>query len=135
MLLIFHFKTNDELKSSKSPFRNKRSIFSWISDQPQVDATLVSAVAIMAGGIATAVVPFFTQYWHFIAYCVPFATGVGMMMSFPDLLTEETNCSMLRRPPIGCLRRIIWPGKIVECLRNSAHFYGDWRTRWVAICW
>ncbi|PAV78646.1 hypothetical protein WR25_12817 [Diploscapter pachys] len=51
----------------------------WISDQPQVDATLVSAVAIMAGGIATAVVPFFTQYWHFIAYCVPFATGVAFL--------------------------------------------------------
>ncbi|KAE9413257.1 hypothetical protein Angca_006266, partial [Angiostrongylus cantonensis] len=61
----------------------------WIADRPQVDALLVSNVALMVAGIATCMVPFFTEFWHFIVFCIPFATGVACFAALRSVICVD----------------------------------------------
>ncbi|VDM59791.1 unnamed protein product [Angiostrongylus costaricensis] len=63
--------------------------FGWIADRPQVDALLVSNVAVMVAGIATCMVPFFTEFWHFIVFCIPFATGVACFAALRSVICVD----------------------------------------------
>lgn len=51
--------------------------FRVVADHPKVDPLMVSNVALIIGGLATALIPFFTKFWMFALYCIPFAFGVG----------------------------------------------------------
>ncbi|CAD6187578.1 unnamed protein product [Caenorhabditis auriculariae] len=58
----------------------------WIADRPQVDALFVSNVAIIGAGLATAAVPFYSAYWHFVAFCLPFACGVACFAALRSVI-------------------------------------------------
>jgi hypothetical protein len=49
----------------------------WIADRPAVDALMVSNIFITLAGIATACIPLFTNFPMYIAFCFPFAFGLG----------------------------------------------------------
>ncbi|KJH40397.1 hypothetical protein DICVIV_13652 [Dictyocaulus viviparus] len=66
-----------------------RIVCGWIADRPQVDALLVSNLALIAAGIATCSVPFFTEFWHFIAFCIPFATGVACFAALRSVICVD----------------------------------------------
>lgn len=61
----------------------------WIADQPQVDALMVTNVAVVGAGIATALVPFFGAYWHFIAFCLPFAVGAACFAALRSVIIVD----------------------------------------------
>lgn len=54
-----------------------RVLCGLVSDHPAVDPLMVSNVALIAGGLATVLVPFADSFFWFALYCVPFAFGVG----------------------------------------------------------
>ncbi|GMR45268.1 hypothetical protein PMAYCL1PPCAC_15463, partial [Pristionchus mayeri] len=61
----------------------------YIADRPQADALLVSSVALTLAGASTMAVPFFTAYWMFIAYCIPFAVGAACFAALRTVVCAE----------------------------------------------
>uniref|UniRef100_A0A8R1E3V7 MFS domain-containing protein n=1 Tax=Caenorhabditis japonica TaxID=281687 RepID=A0A8R1E3V7_CAEJA len=61
----------------------------YIADQPQVSALVVNNVALMMAGLATMTVPFYTEYWHFLVFCVPFSIGVACFAALRSVIVLE----------------------------------------------
>ncbi|VDN59793.1 unnamed protein product [Dracunculus medinensis] len=60
-----------------------------ISDLPSVDPLMVSNLAVIAGGIATMLVPLFTHYWMYLAYTVPFALAIACFSALRSVICVE----------------------------------------------
>ncbi|CAJ0954180.1 unnamed protein product, partial [Mesorhabditis belari] len=60
-----------------------------ISDSPKVDSLWVSNAGLILAGLATMAVPLFTQYWHFIAFCFPFAFGVACFAALRSVICVD----------------------------------------------
>ncbi|CAI5455108.1 unnamed protein product [Caenorhabditis angaria] len=61
----------------------------YIADRPQVSALLVNNIALFLAGIATLTVPFYTEYWHFIAFTIPFSVGVACFAALRSVICLE----------------------------------------------
>ncbi|TMS37058.1 hypothetical protein L596_004075 [Steinernema carpocapsae] len=60
-----------------------------IADHPSVDPLVVSNAAVIIGGVATICVPFLSEFWMFVAYCVPFAFGVACFAALRSVICVE----------------------------------------------
>ncbi|KAK0397515.1 hypothetical protein QR680_002151 [Steinernema hermaphroditum] len=60
-----------------------------ISDHPSVDPLMVSNWAVIIGGLATIGVPFLSEFWMFLVYCVPFAFGVACFAALRSVICVE----------------------------------------------
>jgi predicted MFS family arabinose efflux permease len=49
----------------------------WLADRQWADCLIIQNVALITGGIATAMVPLFTTYALLAAYCCVFGTCMG----------------------------------------------------------
>lgn len=54
-----------------------------------VDSLVVSNVAVILGGLATALIPFGTKFWMFVLYCIPFALGVACFAALRSVICVE----------------------------------------------
>ncbi|CAB3401066.1 unnamed protein product [Caenorhabditis bovis] len=61
----------------------------YIADRPEVSALLVNNIALIFAGIATFTVPWYTEYWHFLIFCVPFAIGVACFAALRSIICLE----------------------------------------------
>ena len=50
----------------------------WLADRPWADCLVIQNVALILGGVATAMVPLFTTYGLLVAYCCVFGSCMGM---------------------------------------------------------
>ncbi|KAI6241677.1 hypothetical protein M3Y99_00328900 [Aphelenchoides fujianensis] len=63
-----------------------RVLCGWISDHPRVDPLVVSNVAVISGGVATMVLPYFDSFTAFAIYCIPFASGVASFAALRSVI-------------------------------------------------
>lgn len=61
----------------------------YIADQPQVSALVVNNIALIMAGLATMTVPLYTEYWHFLVFCVPFSIGVACFAALRSVIVLE----------------------------------------------
>lgn len=54
-----------------------------------VDPLVVSNIAVISGGLATVLIPFGTEFWMFVLYCVPFALGVACFAALRSIICVE----------------------------------------------
>uniref|UniRef100_A0A915DRB6 Major facilitator superfamily (MFS) profile domain-containing protein n=1 Tax=Ditylenchus dipsaci TaxID=166011 RepID=A0A915DRB6_9BILA len=66
-----------------------RVLCGLIADHPKVDPLVVSNIAVILGGLATALAPFLTTFWMFAVYCVPFAFGVACFAALRSIICVE----------------------------------------------
>ncbi|CAJ0584524.1 unnamed protein product, partial [Mesorhabditis spiculigera] len=60
-----------------------------ISDSPDIDSSLVSAIALMGAGSIMVAVPLFSHYWNFIAFTVPFAFGIACFAALRSVMCVD----------------------------------------------
>ncbi|UMM44139.1 hypothetical protein L5515_019364 [Caenorhabditis briggsae] len=61
----------------------------YIADRPEVSALVVNNIALILAGLATMTVPFYTAYWHFLAFCFPFSVGVACFAALRSVIVLE----------------------------------------------
>uniref|UniRef100_A0A7E4ZSD8 MFS domain-containing protein n=1 Tax=Panagrellus redivivus TaxID=6233 RepID=A0A7E4ZSD8_PANRE len=61
----------------------------YIADHPKVDPLIVTNISLILAGIATILVPFATEFWHYIAYCVVFAIGVACFAALRSIVVVD----------------------------------------------
>ncbi|CAI2355779.1 unnamed protein product [Caenorhabditis sp. 36 PRJEB53466] len=61
----------------------------YIADRPEVSALVVNNIALILAGLATMTVPFYTEYWHFLVYCIPFSIGVACFAALRSVIVLE----------------------------------------------
>lgn len=66
-----------------------RVLCGYISDHPKVDPLIVSNIALIIGGIATAFAPLLNQLWMFAIYCFPFAFGAASFAALRSIICVE----------------------------------------------
>ncbi|CAK5080322.1 unnamed protein product [Meloidogyne enterolobii] len=66
-----------------------RVLCGYISDHPKVDPLIVSNIALIIGGIATAIAPLLNQLWMFAIYCFPFAFGAASFAALRSIICVE----------------------------------------------
>lgn len=66
-----------------------RIICGIISDHPKMSALQVSNVASIIAGGSMMLVPFCTELWHFVLFCVPFSAGVACFAALRSVICVE----------------------------------------------
>lgn len=66
-----------------------RVLCGFVSDHPSVDPLAVSNLALILGGIATALAPLLDQLWMFALYCFPFAFGAASFAALRSIICVE----------------------------------------------
>uniref|UniRef100_A0A1I7V3J2 MFS domain-containing protein n=2 Tax=Caenorhabditis tropicalis TaxID=1561998 RepID=A0A1I7V3J2_9PELO len=61
----------------------------YIADRPDVSALVVNNIALIMAGLATMTVPFYTAYWQFLVFCVPFSIGVACFAALRSVIVLE----------------------------------------------
>lgn len=60
-----------------------------IADRPEMSALQVSNIATIIAGISMLFVPFCTELWHYIVFCVPFSAGVACFAALRSVICVE----------------------------------------------
>ena len=58
-----------------------RVVCGWVSDKPEVDAILVNIIALIAGGVATCLIPFINSVFLLYAYALTFGFSIAVFAS------------------------------------------------------
>ncbi|CAI2352781.1 unnamed protein product [Caenorhabditis sp. 36 PRJEB53466] len=66
-----------------------RIICGAISDHPKLSALQVSNIASIIAGTSMLFVPFCTEFWHYMAFCVVFAAGVACFAALRSVIAVE----------------------------------------------
>ncbi|CAL2043897.1 unnamed protein product [Caenorhabditis brenneri] len=60
-----------------------------IADHPTMSALQVSNIATIIAGISMLFVPFCTELWHYIVFCIPFSAGVACFAALRSVICVE----------------------------------------------
>lgn len=66
-----------------------RILCGWISDRPQANALMINNAALIAAGLATAIVPHCRSYFMLCFYCVIFGMGTACFASLRSVICVE----------------------------------------------
>lgn len=61
----------------------------WLADRPWADSLVIQNVALITGGLATAMVPLFVNYALLAAYCCVFGICMAMFIALRSIVTAE----------------------------------------------
>ena len=67
-----------------------RILVGWVSDQPWADSLIIHNVALIIGGIATAIVPYLPNYVLLCVYCALFGFSIGKYRKSQIFMLSET---------------------------------------------
>ena len=66
-----------------------RVLCGFVADHPKVDPLIVSNLALIVGGVATALAPLLDELWMFALYCFPFAFGAASFAALRSIICVE----------------------------------------------
>ncbi|CUR30011.1 Monocarboxylate transporter 14 [Caenorhabditis elegans] len=60
-----------------------------VADHPKMSALQVSNVATIIAGTSMLFVPFCTELWHYVVFCIPFSAGVACFAALRSVICVE----------------------------------------------